>query len=120
MHETRWWKQRGGFRILKSVATVMASVCGMSTTGQQTNFPPGNRLVSQLIAENGGNTNALPKFTGDEKSVREVTRDKYGGQVWFNGKQLIPLLEMLTAVYGKPVFARTNNEGLTMFQFNKS
>lgn len=112
MHGNRGW-------ILKVTAMMMTLVFTIETNGQQTNFPPVNTLVRKLILENGGITNALPKFAGEENSVREVTRDKYGAQVWFKGKQLLPLQEMFTAAYGKPVYTRTNDQGLTMFQFSK-
>lgn len=99
---------------------VMLFVGVCQALGEQTNFPAVNVLVGQLIVENGGRTNVLPKFSGEQKSVWRVTKDEYGAQVWLKGNQLPAMREMLKVAYGEPVYVRTNNAGTIHIQYNKT
>src|SRR3954465_12493339 len=91
---------------------------GLYAQAQTTNNAPVHTLMRELIIEYGGTTNALPKFSGSEKSVWQVTKDPEGSQVWFNGNQMEPLEAMFKATFGTPVYISTNTAGKTMFQYN--
>lgn len=85
-----------------------------------TNSEPVNKIVRDLIVENGGKTNTLPLFTARDHTLGEVKKDEYGAQLFFAGNQMEPLLNMFTNAYGNPPYVRTNDSGMTMFQFNKN